>query len=78
LKQIGGASVVRQRANAMTEHQFRKLEAEIARYRLLEREVTDPLAASLIHVIISELEAELQKGGEPINELARARPAKRA
>jgi hypothetical protein len=38
----------------MTERQFRKLEAEIARYRLLEREVTDPLAASLIHVIISE------------------------
>ena len=62
----------------MTERQVRKLEAEIARYRLLEREVTDPLAASLIHVIISELEAELQQGGEPINEFARARPAKRA
>jgi hypothetical protein len=61
----------------MTERQFRKLEAEIARYRLLEREVTDALAASLIHVIISELEAELQQGGEPISELARARPAKR-
>jgi hypothetical protein len=49
----------------MTERQFRKLETEIARYRLLEREVTDPLAASLIHVIILELEAELQQGGEP-------------
>ncbi|WOH67995.1 hypothetical protein [Bradyrhizobium sp. BWA-3-5] len=49
----------------MTERQFRKLETEIARYRLLEREVTDPVAASLIHVIILELEAELQQVGEP-------------
>jgi hypothetical protein len=50
---------------AMTERQSTKLETEIARYRLLEQEVTDPLAASLIHVIISELEAELQQAGEP-------------
>ena len=49
----------------MTERQFGKLEGEIARYRFLEREVTDPLTASLIHVIILELEAELQQGGEP-------------
>ena len=49
----------------MTERQFEKLEREIARYRLLEREVTDPLAASLLHVIILELEAELRQGGEP-------------
>jgi hypothetical protein len=49
----------------MTERQFRELETEIARYRLLEREVTDPLAASLIHVIILELEAEIQQGDEP-------------
>jgi hypothetical protein len=49
----------------MTERQFRKLETEIARYRLLEREVTDPLAAGLIHVIISELEADLRKDREP-------------
>ena len=49
----------------MTERQFRKLEAEIARDRLLEQEVTDPLAAKLIHVIILELEADLQQGGEP-------------
>jgi hypothetical protein len=49
----------------MTERQFRKLETEIARYRLLEREVTDPLAAGLIHVIILELEADLQQDREP-------------
>jgi hypothetical protein len=46
----------------LTERQFRKLETEITRYRLLEREVTDPLAASLIHVIILGLEAERQHG----------------
>ncbi|WP_202639066.1 hypothetical protein [Bradyrhizobium sp. CCBAU 051011] len=49
----------------MTERQFRELETDIARYRLLEREVTDPLAACLIHVIIQELEADLQKDREP-------------
>jgi len=48
----------------MAERQFTKLETEIAHYQLLEREVTDPLAASLIQVIILELEAELQQGGE--------------
>ena len=45
----------------MTERQFKRLETEIVRYWLLEGEVTDPLAASLIHVIISELETELQQ-----------------
>ena len=44
----------------MTERKFREQEAQIARYRLLEREVTDPLAASLLHIIILELEADLQ------------------
>jgi len=45
--------------------ELEKLEAEIERCRLLEREVTDPLATSLIHVIISELEANLQQVSEP-------------
>ena len=48
----------------MIERQLSKLEAEIARYRLLEQEVTDPLAAGLIHTIIKELEADLQQGGQ--------------
>jgi hypothetical protein len=48
----------------MRERQLSKLEAEIARYRLLEREVTDPLAAGLIHTIILELEADLQHDGQ--------------
>ena len=44
----------------MTEHQLREQEVQLARYRLLEREVTDPLAACLLHGIIEELEAELR------------------
>jgi hypothetical protein len=48
----------------MTGRKFREQEIQIARYRLLEREVTDPLAASLLHIIILELEADLQKDWE--------------
>ena len=44
-----------------TERKFREQEVQIARYRLLEREVTDPLAAGLLHIIIRELEADLQQ-----------------
>ena len=44
----------------MTEHQLREREVQLARYRLLEREVTDPFAACLLHSIIEELEAELR------------------
>jgi hypothetical protein len=44
----------------MTEQQLREQEVQLARYRLLEREVTDPLAACLLHSIIEELEAELR------------------
>ena len=48
----------------MTERQFREQQIQIARYRFLEREVTDPLAACLLQAVIAELEAELQKDGE--------------
>ena len=44
----------------MIEGQLRELEIQIARYRLLEREVTDPLAEYLLHSIVVELEADLQ------------------
>jgi hypothetical protein len=54
--------------NMMTERNLREQEVQIARYRLLEREVTDPLAAGLLHIIILELEADLQ---EKIGELLR-------
>jgi hypothetical protein len=42
----------------------REREIQIARYRLLAREVTDPLAARLLHDIVLELEDDLQKDSE--------------
>jgi hypothetical protein len=48
----------------MTERKFREQEVQIARYRLLEQEVTDPLAASLLQIIILELEADFQADWE--------------
>ena len=33
----------------VTERKFKEQEVQIARYRLFVREVTDPLAASLLH-----------------------------
>jgi len=44
----------------MTERQFRELEVQIARYRLLQREVTDPLAECLLRSIVVELETDLR------------------
>jgi len=41
------------------DRQFKEQEMEISRYRFLEREVTDPLAALLLRSIVSELEAKL-------------------
>ena len=45
----------------MTDCQFREQEVQIAHYQLLSREVTDPLAACLLRVIVEELEADLRK-----------------
>jgi hypothetical protein len=33
---------------------------QLARYRVMERETTDPLAARLLHDIVLDLEAELE------------------
>jgi hypothetical protein len=44
----------------MTERQFKEFEVRIARYRLLQREVTDPLAQCLLRSIVVELEADLR------------------
>jgi hypothetical protein len=43
----------------VTDTGFDERESEIARYRILEQEVTDPLAARLLHHIVLELEADL-------------------
>jgi hypothetical protein len=45
----------------ITQYRFRQLEVQIARYRHLEREVTDPLAASLLQIIVLELEVDLSR-----------------
>ncbi len=34
---------------------------QVARYRAMEQEITDPLAARLIHDIVLDLEAELEE-----------------
>jgi hypothetical protein len=41
--------------------QFDEQEVLIWRYRALEREVTDPLAAVLLHDIVQDLEADLHR-----------------
>jgi hypothetical protein len=38
--------------------------AQVSRYRMMEQETTDPLAAGLLHGIVLELEAEIDE--EPI------------
>jgi hypothetical protein len=45
----------------MTKRQFREQEVQIARYQLLSREVTDPLAACLLRAVIEELEDDLRR-----------------
>ena len=54
-----------------TERKLTEQEVQIARYRLLEQEVTDPLAAGLLHIIITELEADVDKGWKPVKENVR-------
>jgi hypothetical protein len=36
-----------------------EVERQVARFRAMEQEVTDPLAARLLHEIVEELEADL-------------------
>ena len=59
-KQLACLRVDTAEATIMTEREFRELEVQIARYRILEREVTDPLAGRLLHSIVLELEADLK------------------
>lgn len=50
----------------MTDAQsFREQQVRIDRYRVLEREVTDPLAARLLHDIVLELEAAAERRPTP-------------
>jgi hypothetical protein len=42
----------------------RELQDQILRYRMMERDVTDPLALGLLHDIVAELETALQAPNE--------------
>ena len=44
--------------------QHRELEEKAMRFRMMERDVTDPLAIHLLHEIVAEMEAALQKAKE--------------
>ena len=52
----------------ITQYRFRQLEVQIARYRHLEREVTDPLAASLLQIIVLELEVDLSRARNSLDQ----------
>jgi hypothetical protein len=39
---------------------------QIARYRVLEQETTDPLAVRLLHDIVLELEADLEESADGV------------
>jgi hypothetical protein len=41
--------------------QHSELELEVMRFRMMERDVTDPLATCLLHEIVVEMEAALQE-----------------
>ncbi|UVO27036.1 hypothetical protein [Bradyrhizobium arachidis] len=41
-----------------------ELQDQIMRYRMMERDVTDPLALGLLHDIVAELEASLRPADE--------------
>jgi hypothetical protein len=46
------------------DREHRELEERVMRYRVMEREVTDPLAIGLLHDIVTELEAALEQPKE--------------
>jgi hypothetical protein len=44
----------------MTDSDWKERRNQVARYRAMERDTTDPLAARLLHDIVLDLEAELE------------------
>ena len=48
--------------NMMTDSEsWKERRNQVARYRAMEQETTDPLAARLLHDIVLDLEAELER-----------------
>jgi len=52
---------------------WKELRDQLARYRILEQEATDPLAAGLLRDIVSELEADLKALAEMDDQRTAAR-----
>ncbi|WFU39013.1 hypothetical protein QA640_32140 [Bradyrhizobium sp. CB82] len=49
----------------MADHEEQQqLQDQIMRYRMMERDVTDPLALALLHDVVAELEAALRLADE--------------
>jgi hypothetical protein len=44
--------------DTMTDSEWKERKAQLARYRVMERETTDPLAAQLLRDIVLDLEAD--------------------
>lgn len=42
------------------DHDLKERRNQVERYRILEQETTDPIAARLLHDIVLDLEAELE------------------
>jgi hypothetical protein len=57
------ADQLRPTDRTLAERQYREQEVQ-ARYRTWERDVIDPFAISLLHAIVAELEADLDKNRE--------------
>jgi hypothetical protein len=48
----------------MTDSEWKERKAQVARYRAMERETTDPLAAQLLRDIVLDLEADSMGAGQ--------------
>jgi hypothetical protein len=53
----------------MTRRQLGEREIQMARYRFLLSEVTDPLAACLLRIIVGELESDLRENRDVSQEV---------
>jgi hypothetical protein len=51
----------------MTDREWKVRRDQLERYRVLEEETTDPLAAGLLHDIVLELEAELKMAATAVD-----------
>jgi hypothetical protein len=67
LKAAGLGSEHGELTNMAGTENWKERRDQIARYRVLEQETTDPLAARLLHDIVLELEADLKEPAESVD-----------